>query len=379
MAAATRTPRILLVHYWLVGMRGGEKVLEALCRMFPQADILTHVVDRDSLSPLLKQHRILTTSISRLPWSKRLYQSYLPFMPQALEACDLTGYDLVISSESGPAKGVIVPPDTPHLCYCHSPMRYIWDQYHTYKASAGPLAGLAMPYIAHRLRQWDVTSAARVDHFVANSEHVANRIRKYWRRDATVVHPPVEVSEFTPVEPEDRGDYYLWLGELAPYKRPDIAVDAFTQSGRPLKLIGGPDKAVSRLQDTAGSNVEFLGKTDFDTLKHHLARCKALIFPGEEDFGIVPVEALASGRPVIGFNRGGIRDTVIDGQTGILYDEATVDGLNQAISRFENSGLDSCDSATFTEAAAKFSQARFTREMWSRIKAMPLPRGVDWQ
>ncbi|WP_417493218.1 glycosyltransferase [Maricaulis sp.] len=379
MAAATRPPRVLLVHYWLVGMRGGEKVLEALCRMFPDADILTHVVDRNSLSPLLNQHRILTTSINRLPWSKRLYQSYLPLMPEALEACDLTGYDLVISSESGPAKGVIVPPDTPHLCYCHSPMRYIWDQYHTYKASAGALAGLAMPYIAHRLRQWDVTSAARVDHFVANSEHVANRVQKYWRRDATVIHPPVEVADFSPVEPQERGDYYLWLGELAPYKRPDIAVDAFTRSGRPLKLIGGPDKSVSQLQKSAGSNIEFLGKTDFDTLKHHLAHCKALIFPGEEDFGIVPVEALASGRPVIGFNRGGIRDTVTDGQTGILYDEATVDGLNAAVSRFENSGLDTCDSAVFTEAAAKFSQDRFTREMWSLIKAMPLPHGVDWQ
>jgi glycosyltransferase involved in cell wall biosynthesis len=379
MAAATRPPRVLLVHYWLVGMRGGEKVLEALCRMFPDADILTHVIDRDSLSPCLNQHRILTTSINRLPWSKRLYQSYLPLMPQALEACDLTGYDLVISSESGPAKGVIVPPDTPHLCYCHSPMRYIWDQYHTYRASAGALAGLAMPYIAHGLRQWDVTSAARVDHFVANSEHVANRVHKYWRRRATVVHPPVGVTDFSPVTPEERGDYYLWLGELAPYKRPDLAVEAFTRSGRPLKLIGGPDNSVSQLGKTAGSNVEFLGKTDFSTLKYHLARCKALIFPGEEDFGIVPVEALASGRPVIGFNRGGIRDTVSDGHTGILYDEATVDGLNAAVSRFEDSDLATCDSETFTRAATKFSEERFAQEMWAVIKTMPLPHGVDWQ
>ncbi|WP_417492419.1 glycosyltransferase [Maricaulis sp.] len=379
MAAATRPPRVLLVHYWLVGMRGGEKVLEALCRMFPGADILTHVIDHDSLSPRLNQHRILTTSINQLPWSKQLYQSYLPLMPQALEACDLAAYDLVISSESGPAKGVIVPPDTPHLCYCHSPMRYIWDQYHTYKASAGVFARLAMPYIAHRLRQWDVTSAARVDQFVANSEHVANRVQKYWRREAAVVHPPVGVADFAPVTPDERGDYYLWLGELTPYKRPDLAVEAFTRSGRPLKLIGGPDKSVSRLEKTAGSNVEFLGKTDFDTLKHHLARCKALIFPGEEDFGIVPVEALASGRPVIGFNRGGIRDTISDGRTGILYDEATVEGLNAAVSRFENSDLATCGSDVFTRAAADFSEERFAREMWSLIKAMPLPHGVDWQ
>ncbi|WP_417471045.1 glycosyltransferase [Maricaulis sp.] len=379
MAAATRPPRVLLVHYWLVGMRGGEKVLEALCRMFPGADILTHVIDHDSLSPRLHQHRILTTSINQLPWSKQLYQSYLPLMPQALEACDLAGYDLVISSESGPTKGVIVPPDTPHLCYCHSPMRYIWDQYHTYKASAGVFARLAMPYIAHRLRQWDVTSAARVDQFVANSEHVANRVQKYWRREAAVVHPPVGVADFAPVTPDKRGDYYLWLGELAPYKRPDLAVEAFTRSGRPLKLIGGPDNSVSRLEKNAGSNIEFLGKTDFDTLKYHLARCKALIFPGEEDFGIVPVEALASGRPVIGFNRGGIRDTIADGRTGILYDEATVEGLNAAVSRFEDSDLATCGSDVFTRAAAEFSEERFAREMWSLIKAMPLPHGVDWR
>ncbi|SDL66851.1 glycosyltransferase [Maricaulis salignorans] len=379
MAAASRKPRVLLVHYWLVGMRGGEKVLEALCRMFPEADILTHVVDREQLSPLLKQHRILTTSISRLPWAKRHYQKYLPFMPQALEACDLTGYDLVISSESGPAKGVIVPPDTPHICYCHSPMRYIWDQYHAYKSSAGLLAGIAMPHIAHRLRQWDVTSAARVDHFVANSNHVANRVSKYWRRDASVIHPPVDIAAFSPVEPQERGDYYLWLGELAPYKRPDIAIDAFRQSGRKLKVIGGPDKAVAHLQKSAGTTVEFLGKTDFDTLRHHLSRCKALIFPGEEDFGIVPVEALASGRPVIGFNRGGVRDTVTDGQTGILYDDPSAAGLNAAIDRFETSGLDSCDTAAFTDAAANFTEDRFTKEMWSIVRSQTLPHGADWQ
>tara|TARA_R110000868_G_scaffold10153_3_gene49602 strand:- start:18520 stop:19602 length:1083 start_codon:yes stop_codon:yes gene_type:complete len=360
-------------------MRGGEKVLEALCRMFPEADILTHVVDREHLSPLLKQHRILTTSINRLPWSKRLYQTYLPFMPQALEACDLTGYDLVISSESGPAKGVIVPPDTPHICYCHSPMRYIWDQYHAYKSSAGLLAGIAMPYIAHRLRQWDVTSAARVDHFVANSNHVANRVRKYWRRDASVIHPPVDIAAFSAVEPQQRGDYYLWLGELAPYKRPDVAIDAFRQSGRKLKVVGGPGKAISHLQKSAGPMIEFLGKTDFDTLRHHLARCKALIFPGEEDFGIVPVEALASGRPVIGFNRGGVRDTVTDGRTGILYDDPSAAGLNAAIDRFETSGLDICDTAVFTDAAANFSEARFIEEMWSAVRSQSLPHGADWQ
>ncbi len=356
-AARRGARKVALIHYWLVGMRGGEKVLEALCRMFPEADIFTHVCIPGALSDTLRAHRIEETFVARLPFARRRYQSYLPFMPRALEQIDLSGYDLVISSEAGPAKGVIPPPDAAHLCYCHSPMRYIWDQYHTYRDGAGRVARMLMPHMAHKLRQWDVTSAARVDHFAANSTHVAARIDKYWRRGADVVHPPVAVEAFAPCDTVD--DFYLWAGELAPYKRPDLAIEAFTRTGRKLVVIGGPDKIRARLSARAGPNVTFLGKADQETLRRHLSRCRALIFPGEEDFGIVPVEAMAAGRPVIAYGRGGACDTVLDGETGALFQDQSVEGLIAAVERFEAEGLDRCDPARLVSHAARFSEAAF--------------------
>jgi len=362
--------RVALVHYWLVGMRGGEKVLEALCRMFPEADIYTHVCVPDALSETLRAHRIEETFVGRLPFAARLYQKYLPLMPRALEQIDLGGYDLVISSEAGPAKGVIPPPDAPHLCYCHSPMRYLWDQYHVYRGGAGPVTRAVMPLMAHRLRQWDVTSAARVDRFAANSTHVAARIGKYWRREADVVHPPVAVADFAPAPADEIGDHYLWAGELAPYKRPDLAVEAFRRMGRKLVMIGGPDKTRAALQAKAGDGVTLLGKVDFATLRHHLARARALIFPGEEDFGIVPVEAMASGRPVVAYGRGGARDTVIDGETGLLFDEQSVEGLIGAVERFERELAGNVDPARLVAHAARFDEAAFRRGILESLAAL---------
>lgn len=362
-----RAPRVALIHYWLTGMRGGEKVLESLCRMFPQADIFTHVADPPALSDTLRAHKITETFIGRLPAAKRLYQAYLPLMPRALEGVDLTGYDLVISSEAGPAKGVIVPPDAFHLCYCHSPMRYLWDQYHVYRGGTGPLQRAAMSVFAHGLRQWDVTSAARVDAFAANSNHVASRIEKYWRRDASVVHPPVAVDDFAPVAPAEVGDGYLWAGELAPYKRPDIAIEAFNRLGLPLTIIGGPEKTRERLAATAKDNITFLGKTGFDELRSALARCRALIFPGEEDFGIVPVEAMASGRPVIAYGRGGALDTVIEGETGLLFPEQSVEGLMTAVQTFEADRLYDVDPARLVRHAAGFAEIAFQRGILTEL------------
>ncbi len=355
----TSAPRVALIHYWLVGMRGGEKVLEALCRMYPQADIYTHVYAPDQISDTINAHRVIETSVGRLPFARRMYQSYLPFMPRALEEIDLTGYDLVISSESGPAKGVVVPPDAYHLCYCHSPMRYVWDQYHVYMKSAGRLSRLVLPHVAHKLRGWDVTSAARVDAFAANSNHVAARIAKYWRRDAAVVAPPVDLDAFAPVAPDQVGDFYLWAGELAGYKRPDLLIEAFNRLGLPLVVIGGPDKARAGLERDAADNITFLGRAPFDVLRDHLARCKALVFPGEEDFGIVPVEAMASGRPVIAYDRGGARDTVVNGKTGLLFQDQSVAGLIAAIQHFEDQRLDQLDPSALTTHANRFSEAAF--------------------
>lgn len=353
--------RVAIIHYWLVGMRGGEKVLEALCRMFPQADIFTHVADPKTLSAVLKRHKITQTRVGRLPFAKTLYQTYLPLMPRALEELDLSGYDLVISSEAGPAKGVIAPPNAPHLCYCHSPMRYLWDQYHVYRNGAGVLTRAAMPHFAHGLRQWDVTSAQRVDGFVANSHFVAKRIEKYWRRQADVVAPPVALEEFTPASQSMLGDFYLWVGELAPYKRPDLAIEAFKRLDKPLLVIGGPDKQVQALKAGAGRQTTFLGKVSFDVMKDHMARCKALIFPGEEDFGIVPVEVMASGRPVIAYGRGGILDTVVPGETGLLFQDQTVDALIKAVTDFEASPLATAGPEACVAQSQHFSEAAFVR------------------
>jgi len=350
-------------------MRGGEKVVESLCRIYPDADIFTHIANPSALSETLQRHKITETFIARLPFASRLYQKYLPLMPAALEALDLTPYDLVISIESGPSKGVITSPDAVHICYCNSPMRYLWDQYHVYRNQAGFLAKLMMPFISPALRRWDVTSAARVDHIISNSNFIRRRVRKFWRRESSVVYPPVFVEDFAPVPEDEVEDFYLWVGELVSYKRADIMVEAFAKSGRRLIVIGGPDSAIKGLSKITSENITFLGKTDFLTLKSHMARCRALIFPGEEDFGIVPVEVMASGRPVIAFGRGGALDTVVDGVTGIFFDDPSVGGLNAAIERFEDEMLGELDQAAILKHAHGFNEARFQAEIQTIIEA----------
>ncbi|MET0257605.1 MAG: glycosyltransferase [Methylobacterium sp.] len=351
--------KVAIVHYWLVGMRGGEKVLEALCEMYPQADIFTHVIDRTAMSPTILKHEIKTSFISRLPFAKRLYKAYLPLMPMALEHLDLRGYDLILSSESGPAKGIVPPESATHVCYCHSPMRYIWNMYHEYRSYAGRFARLSMPLLTHYLRTWDESSASRVDSFVANSRTVERRIRKYYRRDAQVVNPPVDVSNFEIVAPAERGDYYLMVGELVRYKRPDLAVEAFNRLGRPLVIIGGGEM-LDAIRAMAGPTVTVMGPQPFAQLRHHYARCRGLIFPGEEDFGIVPVEAMASGRPVVAYGRGGATESVVDGQTGVFFREHSVTALLDAITRLETLDL---DPQAIARHASGFNRARFQREM----------------
>lgn len=353
--------RVAIIHYWLVGMRGGERVVESLCRMFPNADIFTHVVDREALSDALNFHTITETRIGRLPFARKLYQKYLPLMPRALEELDLSNYDLVISSESGPAKGVITRPDALHLCYCHSPMRYLWDQYHVYRGDAGRVSRMAMPRLAHSLRQWDVTSAARVDGFVSNSNFVAQRVQKYWRRSSDIVAPPVAVDEFAPVARGELGDFYLWAGELAPYKRPDLAIDAFKELDLPLVVIGGPDDTARKLAARAGPKTKFLGKVPFAVLKEYMARCRALIFPGEEDFGIVPVEVMASGRPIIAYKSGGILDTVIENETGLFFHSQEVEALVDAVCRFEVSDMAKSGPEACLAQSRRFDEGAFQR------------------
>ncbi|MDZ4760938.1 MAG: glycosyltransferase [Alphaproteobacteria bacterium] len=324
--------KVAIIHYWMLKMRGGEKVLQSLCEMYPQADIFTHVYSPKDMSAEIRKHTVRETFIGRLPMAKKLYKSYLPLMPMALEQLDMSEYDLIISSESGPAKGVIARPDAVHVCYCHSPMRYLWDQYPQYRRTAGAFKKLVMPFLMGGLRQWDVTSAARVDHFVANSNAVAARINKYWRRPSEVIAPPVDVERFSAREP--REDFFLFVGELVPYKRADLAIRACTLMSRRLIVIGdGPEMA--SLRRIAGPTIEFLGRVPFDILAEHYARCRAFLFPAEEDFGIVPVEAMASGAPVIAFARGGSRDFVVPDRTGLFFHKQTVSDMVSAITRFE--------------------------------------------
>lgn len=356
--------KVAIVHYWLVGMRGGEKVVEALCEMFPDADVFTHVYDPNTISETIKRHQIRTTFVQRLPRAKRWYQRYLPLMPLALEQLDLGEYDLVISSESGPAKGVIVGPDTAHVCYCHTPMRYLWDMYGQYLSNAGFITRTAMRPLIHYLRLWDVSTAARVDRFVTNSAYVGRRVMKYYRRDSAVIPPPVETEAFKPNS--EIGDHYLFVGQLVRYKRADLAVEAFNRLGRKLVVIGDGEQ-FRPIKREAGSNITLMGWQPASVLREQYARCRALIFPGLEDFGIVPVEAMASGRPVIAYGKGGALETIVEGRTGTFFAEQTADSLAEAVERFEAMESDLSPNH-IAEHARQFDKAVFKRRMGQLIE-----------
>lgn len=350
-----RFKRVAIIHYWLVTMRGGERVLERLLELFPQADIFTHVYDPAAMSATIRARTVRTSFIQKLPGAKKHYQSYLPLMPMALEQLDLRGYDLVISSESGPAKGVIPAPDALHLCYVHSPMRYLWDHYHNYREEAGWLKRAVMPMLCHGLRQWDTSSAARIDRVLANSSFIRERVAKAWRREAEVVHPPVDPALFTPSSEIEPG--YLWVGQLVPYKRADLAIDAFNALGLPLTVVGdGPQAAM--LRKRAGPTIRMIPRLNFDELRRAYARCRALVFTAEEDFGIVPVEVMASGRPVVAYGRGGALDSVVEGRTGLFFGEQTTDALIAAIQQLER-WLPQFDPAEAAARARDFAPERF--------------------
>jgi glycosyltransferase involved in cell wall biosynthesis len=327
--------KVALIHYWLVAMRGGERVLEALCELYPQADIYTHAYDPSAIQGPIREHRIRTTFVDRLPMARRHYKKYLPLMPLALEQLDLREYDLVISSESGPAKGVLTRPGQVHLCYCHTPMRYAWDMHREYAEQSGaPMRLLAAP-VMHYMRLWDVAAANRVDDFAANSRNVAGRIAKHYRRPARVIHPPVDVEAFAATGEADPDGPYLFVGQLVRYKRADLAIRACASLGRRLVVVGeGEDKRA--LERLAGPSVEFRGRLEGTELARAYRDCRALLFPGEEDFGIVPVEAMAAGRPVIAFGRGGALETVVEDESGLFFHEASAESLKEAILRFES-------------------------------------------
>ena len=360
--------KVAIIHYWWLSNRGGEAVCSAIAELYPDADLYVHVCNEDVVRKALPENftgNIYTSFISKLPGAKKHYQKYLPFMPLALEQLDLSKYDLVISSESGPAKGIITRPDAFHICYCHSPMRYVWDMYHDYRNTAGRIIKALFPLVAHRLRIWDRLSADRVDYFIANSSFVASRIRKFYRRNSDVIFPPVNTNSF--IADSERESFYLCLGQLVAYKRADLAVDAFNKLGLPL-IVVGEGELYNTLKEAAGDNVTLMGRQPFPVVKDLLERCRGLIFPGVEDFGIVPVEAMAAGAPVIAYGKGGALETVRDGITGLHFKEQTVDSLIEAVNRLEV-GEVVFDSKVLRQHAESFDKRRFKEQISSFIES----------
>jgi FkbM family methyltransferase len=353
----SRFPRVAITHEWLTVPGGSEKVVLALLDLFEDAELFTSVYDPEPWPERIAARAVHTSFLDRLPGARRMYPRLLPLMNAAFEAFDLADFDLVISSNHACAKNVVTRPDTLHVCYCHTPMRYAWEPDFLHDEAIGPLARTLLPPLISRLRRQDAAAAQRPDVFVANSRHVAARIAKYYRRDARVVHPPVEVA---PLLGQARAaqDYYLVLGRVVPYKRADVAVAACERLGRPVK-VAGDGRAMDAVRAVAGVHTELLGYVDDATVLELLRSARALLFPGEEDFGIVPVEAQAAGMPVIAYGVGGVRDSVVDGETGVLYDDPSVDGLCAAIRAFEAREF---DEAAIRDNARGFSAERFRAE-----------------
>ncbi len=376
-----------LVHDWLTGMRGGEKCLKVLCELLPRADLFTLLHIRGAVDPVIESHAPRSSFLQAFPGVGRYYRYLLPLFPLAAEGFDLTPYPLIVSISHCVAKGVIPGPASRHICYCLTPMRYVWDQYPYYFGRGGPTAAprILTRLVAHRLRLWDVAASNRVDEFVAISEFVAERIRKYYGREAEVIYPPVEWSQYEAVSSPAK-DYYLVVAANAPYKRLDIVLDAFRHLDRPVKIVGhAPAGEAARSRQEGLRNVEWLGWRSDEELRGLYANCRALLFPGIEDFGLVPVEVQASGRPVIAYGMGGALESIRgitveearrtdpsawpEGLTGVFFEVPTGKGLTEAIECFE-SVEDRFEPASIREWAQRFDRPVF-EEHWKRLLLPP--------
>lgn len=371
--------RIAIVHDWLTAMRGGEKVLSLLCGLMPQADLLTLLHVRGSCDDRIEGMRIITSFLNDLPGVRHYYRHLLGVMPLAIESIDATGYDLIVSSSHCVAKGIVRSPRSAHLCYCHTPMRYIWRHARTYEQAMG-LSGLALRGMRSYLRAWDLRSAAHVDTFIANSANVAERIERVYRRKAEVVYPPVDTEFFTPGE-DCREDFYLMVTALVPYKMVSQAMAAFAELRRPLRVIGsGPLPA--GLRRTCPPNVTLMGYQSDQVVRDHYRRCRALVFPGEEDFGLVPLEAMACGAPVIAYGAGGAEETVVDvdrkntsDATGVLYTPQSAGALADAVLKFERL-RGSLHPQRLVERARRFSKERFLAGFKEAARPMLRSKGL---
>jgi glycosyltransferase involved in cell wall biosynthesis len=366
--------RVALVHDWLTGMRGGEKVLDAICELFPAAPLYTLIPVPGSVSPRIEDRRIVTSIAQALPRPERLYRYYLPLYPLAIELFDLRGYDLIVSSSHCAAKAVVPPRGAVHVCYCHSPMRYAWDQFDAYFGPdrVGRLRSRLLRPVLRRLARWDAATAGRVDRFLANSQYVAGRIDRYYNRRSTVVHPPVDTDFYTPAG-RAASSSFLIVSALVPYKRLEIAIDACRRLGRPLRIVGtGPELA--RLRTLAGPEVEFLGWQSDEQIRALYRESAATLLPGVEDFGIVPVEAQACGCPVVALDAGGARDTVIDGVTGVLVSDPTPAAFAGGLARALATPF---DAEAIRDNAVRFSRRRFLAEFQAQVEDALTSRGRE--
>lgn len=350
--------KIAIIHDWLTGMRGGEVVLDSLLKAFPDADLYTLFYSKGKLNPRIEDRRIFTAFTDKLPFKEKYYRYYLPLFPTAIESFDLKGYDVILSSSHCVAKGVIPHPDTLHISYIHSPMRYVWDMYYDYFPNKSGLKFFLLQSIANYLRTWDVASSSRVDHFVCNSHFVGRRVRKYYRRDYKLIYPPCLTQDFR-VNDYSKEDYYLMVSAFAPYKRIDLAIEAFRENGRPLVLVGGgqDEKKISKSLPKNVIWKKGLPRTEVIEL---YKKAKGFIFPGMEDFGITPVEAQAYGVPVVAYAKGGALESVQEGKTGIFFKEQTVASLNEAIAKLEKTNFKRRD---FQSSIDRFTEEKFVTEI----------------
>lgn len=354
-----RFRRVAIVHDWLTIPGGSEQVVLELLEMFPQAELFTSVYDPAPWPAQITERTVHSSLLSRIPGAARHYPKLLPLMNRAFRSFDLSSFDLVVSSSHACAKNVRTPAHALHVCYCHTPMRYAWEEGFLDGEEVGRAMRLVLPPLLAQLRRADLAGAAGPDVFVANSQHVADRIQRYYGRPAEVVHPPVDVEHFLGVERQQASDGYLIFGRVVPYKRVDLAVAACARLGRPLE-VAGAGRALDAVRAQAGAGTEFLGKVSEQERDRLLGQARALLFPGEEDFGIVPVEAQAAGVPVIAYGVGGAAESVLDGRTGVLFDQQSVAALADAIERFELLDL---DDTLVRENARRFGRERFRAEM----------------
>lgn len=355
--------KIAIVHDWLTNMGGAEQVVINFKEVYKEAPIYTTFYNPNKLDDKLKNIEVKTSHLQKKKMVEN-HKKYFPLMPMAFEKFDLNEYDVVLSSSSSCAKGVLTKPGSVHICYCHTPMRYAWEKRDEYTLGMGKLKKKLVEILCHYMRIWDVASSNRIDYFIANSTEVQKRIKKHYKRDSVVINPPVRCNMFNISETD--GDYYLVLSRLVGYKRFDLAVQACSELGKKLVVIGeGPER--EKLEKLANENVTFLGRQPDEVVKKYMSECKALLFPGEEDFGIVPVEAQSCGRPVIAYGKGGVLDSVIDGKTGIFFKEQTVESLKEAINKFETMKFDKeeirkhaleFDESVFQEKIRKFVEEK---------------------